>query len=170
MISFNIGQAIFNFRVAGVCIHDGHVLVQRSVADDFWFLPGGRVEMMESSEAAIKREMREELKLESDVQVARLLWVVENLFHDDTDGAPNHEIGFYYQVNFDDHPALYDTSKALVATEDTGLYADQPMTFALRWLPLDSLDDTLIYPTFLQKGLQNLPTSVQHIVETDSDR
>ena len=170
MLSFNIGQALFNYRVAGICIHDGHVLLQRSAADDFWFLPGGRVEIMESAEAALKREMREELKLDGDVQVVRLLWVVENLFADQANGVPNHEIGFYYQVNFDDYPEMYDTSKTLAATEDTGVYADQPITFDLCWLPLDSLDDALIYPIFLKQGLQHLPTSVQHIVETDLDR
>ena len=170
MISFNIGQAHFNYRVAGICIHDGHVLLQRSADDSVWFLPGGRVEIMESSEAAIKREMREELRLVRDVQVVRLLWVVENLFTDLADGSPNHEIGFYYLVNFDDSPALYDTNKALEAIEDTGVYAGQPVAFALHWVPLDSLGDSIIYPTFLRKGLQNLPTSTQHIVETDSDR
>jgi ADP-ribose pyrophosphatase YjhB (NUDIX family) len=170
VLSFKIGQAIFNCRVAGVCIHDGHVLLQRSADDSFWFLPGGRVEMMESSEAAIKREMREELRLENDVRVTRLLWVVENLFTDLDDGSPNHEIGFYYLVNFDDSPALYDTSKPLDAIEDTGDHADHPQNFTLHWVPLDALDDALIYPTFLQRGLRNLPASAQHIVETDSDR
>jgi ADP-ribose pyrophosphatase YjhB (NUDIX family) len=169
MITFDIGQARFTHRVAAVCIHDAHVLLQRSAGDSFWFLPGGRVEIMESAEAALKREMREELKLESDVQVERLLWVVENFFTDE-EGAQNHEIGFYYQIAFNNNPELYDKSKSLAAIEDTGLFADEPVSFALHWFPLDTLDDIPLYPTFLKAGLRSLPVSVQHIVHRDPEQ
>jgi ADP-ribose pyrophosphatase YjhB (NUDIX family) len=166
MISFTIGQAIFTHRVAGVCIDDNHVLVQRSADGSFCFLPGGRVEMMEPSEVALKREMREELGLDEDVRVERLLWVNENLFIDD-EGIANHEIGFYYQIAFANHPEFYDKSQALSAIENTGLHADEPLLFTLNWLSLDALDDIILYPPFLKTGLRSLPTSVQHIVETD---
>lgn len=165
MITFNIGQARFVHRVAGVCIHAGHVLLQRAEGADFWFLPGGRIEIMESSEEALKREMREELKLDGDVQVERLLWVVENLFIDDSDGTPNHEVGMYYLIAFDNQPELYDTSKPLTAIEDTGVFADEPLMFALHWFPLEALDDIRVYPPFLRAALRNLPASVQHVVE-----
>ncbi len=167
MITFTIGQTRFVHRVAAVCLHEGHVLLQHAESDDFWFLPGGRVEVMESSEAAIKRELREELKLDEDAQVERLLWMVENLFIDDHDGTPNHELGLYYLVTFTNHPELYDKSKTHAAIEDTGVFAARPITFALRWFPLDSLDNIPLYPTFLKAGLRNLPASVQHIVHTD---
>ena len=168
MISFTIGQSKFTYRVAGVCVDEGHVLLQTSADSSFCFLPGGRAEMMESSETALKREMCEELRLEaSNVQVQRLLWVVENLFHDE-DG-PQHEIGFYYQVAFTNHPELYDKTKAHEAIEDTGLHANDPQLFALRWFPLTALDQMLVYPMFLKTGLRHLPSSAQHIIETDTD-
>jgi len=167
MITFTIGQARFVHRVAGVCIHESHVLLQRAESDDFWFLPGGRIEIMESSEAAIKREMREELKLEGDVQVERLLWVVENLFIDDNGGTPTHELGLYYLVSFAANSELYDTGKTHMAIEDTGAFADEPITFALRWFLLEALDDIRLYPTFLRAALRNLPANAQHIVHQD---
>ena len=169
MITFTIGEARFVHRVAGVCIHAGHVLLQRAEDGSFWFLPGGRIEIMESSEEAITREMREELILERDAQVKRLLWVVENLFIDDADGRFNHELGLYYLIAFADGAEIYDTRKTHAAIEDTGVFADEPLTFALRWFPLEALDDIPLYPTFLRAALRNLPASVQHIVHRDPD-
>jgi ADP-ribose pyrophosphatase YjhB (NUDIX family) len=167
MITFTIGQARFVHRVAGVCIHEGHVLLQRSEDDSFWFLPGGRIEVMESSEEAIRREMREELKLDEDVQVERLLWIVENLFIDDSLGGFNHELGLYYLIALPNGSDFYNKNKTHAAIEDTGVFADEPLTFALRWFPLEALDDIPLYPTFLKAALRNLPASVQHIVHRD---
>lgn len=59
-------------------IHDDHVLIHRSEKDDFWALPGGRVEFFETSEDTIPREIQEELGLDSSA--VRLLWHVENFF------------------------------------------------------------------------------------------
>ena len=143
------------------------MLLQRAESEDYWFLPGGRVEVMESSEAAIKREMREELK--ADVQVERLLWVVENLFIDDSNGMFNHELGLYYLIAFADGSKLYDKRATHTAIEDTGIFAEEPLEFALHWFPLEALDDIQLYPTFLRTALRNLPASAQHIVHRDPD-
>ncbi|HEU5368456.1 MAG TPA: NUDIX hydrolase [Ktedonobacterales bacterium] len=167
MITFKIDQSRFMYRVAGICLHEDHVLLQAAEDSSFWFLPGGRVEMLESSEAALKREMREELRLENDVQVLRLLWVVENFFR--LEETAFHEIGFYYQIALADHSELYDKTRAHTAIEDTGAFAAEPLAFTLRWFPLDALDNTPLYPAFLRAGLRSLPASVQHIVHIDSD-
>ena len=39
----------FHYRVAGVAMHDARVLLQRTEIDDFWSLPGGHVELHEST-------------------------------------------------------------------------------------------------------------------------
>ena len=71
MIRFDQGTRRFNYRVVGVAIHDGSVLLHRAAHDPFWTLPGGRAEHGETAEQTLKREMREEL--ETDVHVLRLL-------------------------------------------------------------------------------------------------
>ena len=93
MIQLDIDNGRFNYRVAGVCIHEGHVLLHRVESMDFWIMPGGRAELYESSRDALLREMREELGLE--VTIDRLLWFVENFFSED--GRRWHELAFYYQ-------------------------------------------------------------------------
>ncbi|HEX8919017.1 MAG TPA: NUDIX domain-containing protein, partial [Chloroflexota bacterium] len=61
MIHFRTADGVFNYRVAGLCIQDGWVLLHRMNEDPFWTVPGGRCEMLEPSAEALKREMREEL-------------------------------------------------------------------------------------------------------------
>lgn len=76
MISVEVGAVRFNLRVAGVCLNEDRVLVHQAPWEAFASLPGGRIEAMESTEGALRREMREELGCE--VAVERLLWVIEN--------------------------------------------------------------------------------------------
>ena len=78
MITLAHGDYSFNYRIVGVALHDGHVLLHRGESEDFWTLPGGRAELGEPAEETLRREMREELGVE--VEVERLLWVVENFF------------------------------------------------------------------------------------------
>ena len=44
MLCFDEGNHRFNYRVAGVAIVDGNVLVHRGENEPFWSLPGGRGE------------------------------------------------------------------------------------------------------------------------------
>lgn len=78
MITFDHGKARFNFRVVGVALDGDRVLVHRPERDDFWTLPGGRGELLEPARDTLAREMLEEIGAE--VQVGRLVWVVENFF------------------------------------------------------------------------------------------
>src|SRR3954466_1604012 len=89
------GDDRFMYRVTGVAIIDGRVLVhQFEGEDDFFVLPGGRVEMREPGIEAVAREMHEELGCE--VSVGRLIWVADNLFRHK--GHDYHEIGLFFEV------------------------------------------------------------------------
>jgi len=93
VITFELGPARFTFRVAAVCLHDGHVLANKPDAEDFWFLPGGRVETMETAEEALRRELWEEVGVEPRIE--RLLWLVETFFT--AEDRRFHELGPYYR-------------------------------------------------------------------------
>lgn len=95
MIVLDRNGARFNYRVGGAIYRTGTVLLQTSDDIYFWVVPNGRVEMLESAEEALAREIREELGVEP--RLGRLLWLVENLFP--LDGLRFHEIGLYFLVD-----------------------------------------------------------------------
>ena len=74
MITFNAGAWRFNYRVGGVKVRDGHVLLMRIGSEKFWFVPGGRIEGAEPAKAALEREVAEELGVVG--QIGRMLWAV----------------------------------------------------------------------------------------------
>src|SRR4029079_17219468 len=94
MICFDQGHRRFNYRIVGVAIHNDSVLLHRANDAPFWSLPGGRAEHSETAEQTIAREMREEL--ETDVQVDRLLWIVENFF--EFGGVRHHAIALCISI------------------------------------------------------------------------
>lgn len=96
MIRFDNGNTRFNYRVVGIAVHEGSVLLHKAEDDDFWTFPGSRAEFGEPAEQTLKREMREEIGTE--VEVVRLLWFVENFFtYADKD---YHEIALYFLMRF----------------------------------------------------------------------
>jgi 8-oxo-dGTP pyrophosphatase MutT (NUDIX family) len=149
--TFYIEQAVFNYRVAAVMVVDGHVLIHKQGNDPYWALPGGRVELMEESQASIIREIREELGF--DVKVDRLLWFAENFF--DYDNKSFHEIGLYYTVSLIEGEFSF---------RDEPFYGEEGKRLLYKWYPVNQLDEILLYPEFLKDQLNELPHSTQHIV------
>ncbi|WP_440117805.1 NUDIX hydrolase [Paenibacillus sp. QZ-Y1] len=145
----------FNFRVAGIVIHQGRVLLHTTEHDDFWNLPGGRVEFNETTGSAIVREMFEELGVH--VQSQRVAFVSEDFF--DYDGMMYHEIGFYYVITLPENHRLYHEME-FKGLEDNG-------KLMFRWFSFEELENMEIYPVFLKKELSNLHVmeSIKHYVQ-----
>ena len=161
MLTFDQGNSRFNYRVAGVAIDDGHVLIHRAESETFWTLPGGRVEMGEASEDSLRREMREEIGV--DVVVERLLWIVENFF--DYAGKQCHELAFYYLMRI---PAgrLRADGERFYGLEE--FYEGEPVVkLHFQWTALDRLGELELYPSFLTERLGSLPGGVEHLVHVD---
>jgi ADP-ribose pyrophosphatase YjhB (NUDIX family) len=89
-------------RVIALCIflHDDKILVCEYSDDGApYYRPiGGTVEYGEKAEAAIRREIREEIG--EEITNLKLLSVLENIFY--ISGATGHEIVYIYDAQFSD--------------------------------------------------------------------
>lgn len=155
MLMFDEGKNRFNLRVIGVWIHEGHVLLHQGIHDDYWSLPGGRGELMELSEETVKREFLEELGVE--VTVGRLLYFMENFYHFEELDRVFHEVSFYYKVST-------EAPVEMLAKDRVYNCIEEGSDLIYKWFPLTELEQVNLYPVFLRKGLQQLPTGIQHVV------
>lgn len=150
-VVFHTDIAVFNYRVAGIWIKNGHVLLHRDVNEKNWSLPGGRVKIAEDSTSSIKREFQEELGL--DIKFERLAWVVENFF--EYKGKDVHEIGMYYIVTSEDEPNEWSISP---------FYGNEGERLIYQWTPIEELPEIELYPEFLRTALARIPIKTEHIL------
>ena len=156
MISVHLHGQRFQVRAAAVVIHQGHLLVHRAPADDYWALPGGRVDVGEAASVTVVREMKEELG--EDVSCGPLLHVAENFF--DLAGQRNHEIGFYFLVSLPDASRHLDKAHSYRGLEGH-------LNLEFRWFALAELASINLRPTFLQDSLTADPLRFSHAVQRE---
>ncbi len=155
MITFEKNNASFSCRAVSVAICENHLLIHQVEGDDFWALPGGRMEFFEHSKDAVVREMKEELGL--DCEVIRPLWYVESFF--DLYGKNRHEIATYYLVSFG---CDYKLPSKL---DFNGIEKEPNLIF--RWVKISDLGRYNLQPEFVSGKLQPLGDSVEFICNDD---
>lgn len=158
MITFNAHGTRFTYRVAGIILHNGRVLCQHAPEEHFWFLPGGRAELGESSEESLRREIREELGIEPHIE--RLLFINENFFA--FQGEPHHELGLYFLISLPSDAPVYQSEDTFTLEEET-----EHLLLTYYWLPVDTLETLPVYPIFLRKALRSLPEETKHSIEVE---
>ncbi|WLQ15940.1 NUDIX hydrolase [Hahella aquimaris] len=151
MLKFDVGDNRFNFRSAAVIIHQDHVLLHKAVQDDFWTLPGGRVEFFEFSSDTVAREVEEELGMTA--RVIRPLWYVENFFQ--YQQTRFHEIATLYLTDLADPDAIPFNEDVPGAEEDVDLI--------FRWFKISELEAFEVAPYFLKTRLGSLPEGVEFL-------
>lgn len=157
VISFPIAGQRFNFRVAGIVIVDGHVLICREDDDDYCMLPGGRIELGEDSRLSLVREIAEELDLPAEV--GPMIATSESFYR--REGEDFHELGFFYAVTLPGQGP--DGNSPWLKRRDEG------HDLSFYWLPLDgqALEAFNLLPRWLPGFLRNLPAGLTHVVHDE---
>ena len=154
MIMFSDGGITFMYRVGGIAVHEGRLLVERDIHHRFCFVPGGRVEYGENAVNALAREAREEFG--EDVRIGRLVTATDNLF--ELDGVRYQEVGLYFLMSFAPESGVLARGGAFEA-EEPGLRYE--------WLPLDELEDADLKPSFLIDRVRTIPQATEYIAHVD---
>lgn len=120
----NIARAIIR--------RDGQILLARQRTKSWSFLPGGHVEPGEPVEAALLRELAEELGTEA--KIAGFVGVIEHGYVEDD--VTHHELNLVFEV--------------AIATREP---VSQESHLTFHWLSLDQLADTDVRPGSLKAAL-----------------
>ena len=103
-ISYTSGNEKFNYRVCAMIISDNKILAMHDERSPYYYLPGGRVQMGETAESAVIREVEEELNISP--KIIRPLWINQSFFTEDVDKLNYHEICIYFLMDISETDLL----------------------------------------------------------------
>ena len=128
-----VGNTVFGVRATALIVQNNQLLVTKDKGE--YYTIGGAIQVNETTEEAVVREVREELGVKAETR--QLAFVVENRF--EQAGVSYHNIEFYYLVDLlEDAP--------LTMREDE-------KTLPCEWIDLDKLKDINLVPSFLKTAL-----------------
>lgn len=146
-INVKMESGRFNYRVAAIIERDKKFLMCNEPEDNFFFLPGGRVKLGETAQAALLRELYEELDI-AHADISGMPFFVENFF--DFAGETYHEIGLFFKID----------GKGLALPAD-GATADGRLFIWRDAIEISQID---LRPKFLKTELGNMPLVTRHII------
>lgn len=154
-ISFKIDNNKFNYRVCAVIINDNKILALKDEVSPYYYLPGGRVQIGESAEKALLREIKEELEIDADI--VRPLWLNQAFFNEDVTKINYHEICLYFLVDV--------KQTKLLTLGDKFMLHENEHTHVFEWLDFTRLKNEYFYPLFLKEEIYSLPN--EFIIRTE---
>lgn len=153
-LTLDVGNYRLNIRSAALIVHNNKVLVHKNKNDNGCRLPGGRVEIGESSKKAVKREIMEELG--KKIEITGYAATIENFF--EHSNKKFHEIYFLYNAEFAD-----EEDKKIEYTMKN-MEGKEYLTY--EWLDIDKIDNYNLLPVCLKKVVKNKQFPV-HVINDD---
>ena len=154
-ILFRTDEYLFSYRVAGICIQNGKVLLQKPTNDTAYAFPGGHVTFGETNEQTLIREYQEEIGV--DISVDELKWVGEIFFP--WGNKPCHQICLYYLVNIESNNIPLDG--VFMGKEEI---EGRSFNLEFHWVPLNELKNIEVYPTNVVELMNHINDGVQHFI------
>lgn len=150
-LTIDIEDYKLNIRAACIIKHNNKVLLHKSDDNDHYCLIGGRIELGENSENTIRREIKEELGKEIDIN--GYVSTIENFFK--FEGSKYHEYMFVYEAEFrDDKDKLIEETLSNIEGKDYLKYY---------WVDLKEIDNVDIKPKVIREILKEAKYPVHKI-------
>jgi len=156
-ISFVMGNEKFNYRVCAMIINNNQILAMHDERSPYFYLPGGRVQMGETAQKAVIREIKEELGI--TISVVRPLWLNQGFFTEEVDHLNYHELCIYFLVDISNTDILEKGDKFTI------MEGNERHDF--EWLDFERLQEEDFRPTFLKKHIFDLPKEFTLIANFD---
>lgn len=141
---FTKGNHWFRFRTGGIIIKDNKMLFVKSKIGNYFYIIGGAVQLGETTEKCIEREIFEEAGIK--VKADHLAVVCENFFKGvggAIDGFDCHTMEFYYLMTIQED--CVDTNRK---ETDEGE--------ELVWVPIEEIPDSDIKPSFMKEYIKEI--------------
>lgn len=155
-ILFKTEDNIFSYRVAGILIRDGRILLQRPINDTGYAFPGGHVSFGETNEETLIREFKEEIS--ADINVHGLQWVAEIFFP--WGDKPCHQICLFYRISLCDEMQIPLSGTFNAIDELDSLNIDLEFS----WIPLSEIKNIELYPINAKEKLEKLSDKIEHFI------
>ena len=150
-----VGEGYVNVRVGAIIRKEGRVLMVTNDDVNYCYSVGGRIQIGESAEDAVRREVFEETGCH--LEIDRLGFIHEDFFWGDMGekkGKLIYEIAFYFYMKT---PADFTPHCESLTEEGRGEH--------LEWISPDT--EKKIYPAFFRTELDKPCSTVRHIVTDD---
>lgn len=149
---FYAEEYICDLRTVGVLLKDGKILVQRDANGNEYALPGGHIKIGETLEDGLVREYKEETG--ADIVCKRMLWSEECFWK--WNGKKAHNIAFYYLIELCGENHIPDNGEFVSHKDNCNV--------VIGWMPIDEIQNVIIYPEFLKKEIYDLDGEIKHFV------
>ena len=155
-ILFKTENHVFSYRVGGILVENGRILLQRDIFHNHAVI-GGHVSFMEQAKETMVREFMEELHVK--IGVDDLVAVNENFFM--WGDKPCHQIHFYYHVHLEDDTFFRE---GMVSGYDE--LDDLRVDLDYVWIPLEELKHRSVYPREIERLLEK-QNGILHFVSSE---